>query len=108
LREADAEGVVRFGGGGGLFRQALRAARLQKLSRLGLAAELVSGRWQLVTHLEPTLRRMGERGDIIKTLHREMSEKGIARSTIDYAIYDPADAKAQRLVGRHVARGLCD
>src|SRR3546814_12696877 len=51
---------------------------------------------------------MGERGDIIKTLHREMAEKGIARSATDYAIYDPADEKAERIVGRLVARGLSD
>src|SRR3546814_9826918 len=37
-----------------------------------------------------------------------MVEKGIARSATDYAIYDPADANAGRVVGRLVARGLSD
>lgn len=108
LREADAEGIVRSGGGEDRFRQTLRAARLQKLRRLGLAEEVAPGRWRLVDDLEQVLRRMGERGDIIKTMHREMAEKGIARSATDYAIYDPADEKAGRIVGRVVARGLSD
>ncbi|MBL28268.1 MAG: conjugal transfer protein TraI [Rhodospirillaceae bacterium] len=108
LREVDAEGIVRFGGGDDRFRQTLRAARLQKLRRLGLAEEVAPGRWRLADDLEQVLRRMGERGDIIKTLHRGMAEKGVARSARDYAIYDPADERAGRVVGRLVARGLSD
>src|SRR3546814_7847299 len=89
--------LVRSGGGDDRFRQTLRAARLQKLRRLGLAEEIAPRRWRLVDDLEQVLRRIGERGDIIKTLHREMVEKGIARSATDYAIYDPADANAWRV-----------
>lgn len=108
LREAGAERIVKSGGGDDRFRQTLRAARLQKLRRLGLAEEVTAGRWRLADDLEQVLRRMGERGDIIKTLHREMAEKGMARSAGDYAIYDTADEKAGRIVGRLVARGLSD
>lgn len=108
LREADTEGIVRSGSGDDRFRETLRAARLQKLRRLGLAEEVVPGRWRLADDLEQVLRRMGERGDIIKTLHREMAQKGITRSARDYAIYDPADERAGRVVGRLVARGLSD
>jgi type IV secretory pathway VirD2 relaxase len=108
FREADAEGIIRPGGGDDRFRQTLRAARLQKLRRLGLAEEVAPGRWRLTDDLEQVLRRMAERGDIIKTMHREMGEKGIAHSATDYAIYDPADDKAKRIVGRLVARGLSD
>src|SRR3546814_1076727 len=46
LREADADGVVRSGGGDDRFRQTLRAARLQKLRRLGLAEEIAPRRWR--------------------------------------------------------------
>lgn len=108
LREVDAEGIVRSGGSDDRFGQTLRAARLQKLRRLGLAEEIGPGRWRLANDLEQVLRRMGERGDIIKTMHREMAEKGITRSATDYAIYDPADEDANRIVGRMVARGLSD
>ena len=59
--------------------------------------------------LEPTLLRLGERGDIIKALHREMAREGQARSAADYTIYDPGDPIAgKELVGRVVTRGLSD
>src|SRR3546814_17819775 len=70
LREADADGVVRSGGGDDRFRQTLRAARLQKLRRLGLAEEIAPRRWRLVDDLEQVLCRIGERGDILQALHR--------------------------------------
>ena len=88
------------------FRQTLRAGRLKKLERLGLAVELGPGQWQLSPELEQTLRRMGERGDIIKTLHRELSEREVPRDLSAYAIYDPDEASP--LVGKVVARGMSD
>ncbi|HUD53085.1 relaxase/mobilization nuclease RlxS [Parvibaculum sp.] len=109
LKEADSEGCVRSGmTAGDAFRQSLRAGRLQKLKRLGLAEEVTPGTWKLNSGLEPALRRMGERGDIIKTLHRGMTKKGLGRAPSDYAIHDPVDGEARRIVGRVVARGLSD
>ena len=90
------------------FRQSLRVGRLRKLKRLGLAEELRPGQWRLEAGLENMLRRMGERGDIIKTLHREMAGKDIARSPADYAIHDPTDPNTQPITGRVMARGLSD
>ncbi|MEQ8393689.1 MAG: relaxase/mobilization nuclease RlxS [Gammaproteobacteria bacterium] len=109
LREVGEDGLVRSGTtAGDAFRQTLRAGRLQKLRRLGLAEEVEPGHWRLAEDLEPVLRRMGERGDIIKTLHRELARGGGERSAADYAVYDPVDPGAGRLVGRVVARGLSD
>ena len=109
LREAGEDGLVRSGtAGSDAFRQALRGGRLQKLRRLGLAEEVEPGRWRLAEGLEPVLRRMGERGDIIKTLHRELAGEGRERPAADYAVYDPADPGAKRLVGRVIVRGLSD
>ncbi|MGC9954551.1 MAG: relaxase/mobilization nuclease RlxS [Rhizomicrobium sp.] len=108
-READADGLVCSGGGSGeAVSQSLRAGRLQKLSKLGLAEEIAPGHWNIADDLEATLRRMGERGDIIKTMHREMVAQNVARNAGDYAIYDPADPEAKRIVGRVIARGLSD
>jgi type IV secretory pathway VirD2 relaxase len=90
------------------FQQSLRAGRFQKLKRLGLAEEIRSGTWRLADDLEGTLRRMGERGDIIKTMHRDMAEKGLARSAADYVIYEPSEPNARPITGRIVARGLSD
>jgi type IV secretory pathway VirD2 relaxase len=109
LREVGEDGLVLSGTtAGDAFRQTLRAGRLQKLQRLGLAEEMAPGRWRLADDLEPVLRRMGERGDIIKTIHRELAREGLTRAAPDYLIYEPAEAGAQRLVGRVVTRGLSD
>ena len=88
------------------FQQSLRAGRLQKLGRLGLASETEPGRWQLVEGMDDTLRRMGERGDIILCLQRAFTEYGLARAGTDYAIADPATMTP--IVGRVVERGLAD
>jgi len=87
---------------------ALRAGRLQTLARLGLAREGAPTRWCLADGLEDTLRRMGERGDIQKTLYRALAQGGIDRDRADQVIYQPAAADARPLVGRLVARGLSD
>jgi type IV secretory pathway VirD2 relaxase len=88
--------------------QALRAARLAKLSRLGLAEPLGAGRFRLVHDLADTLRALGERGDIIRTMQRDFSRAATVRAPADRAIYDPAASGARPLVGRVLARGLAD
>ncbi|WP_339864892.1 relaxase/mobilization nuclease RlxS [Paremcibacter congregatus] len=90
------------------FRQTLLIGRLKKLERMELAMERHPGQWRLNVGLEDTLRRMGERGDIIKTLHREITGRNIARSPVDYTIHDPANPKSKPVTGRVVARGLSD
>ena len=50
--------------------------RAAKLERLGLAEQVGSARWSLKPGLEPTLRDLGIRGDIIKTMHRAMAGAG--------------------------------
>jgi type IV secretory pathway VirD2 relaxase len=86
----------------------LRARRLQTLARLGLAQEGAPTRWRLAEGLEDTLRRMGERGDIQKTLYRALREGGVDRAPGDQVIYQPTAQDARPLVGRLVARGLSD
>ncbi len=90
------------------FQQSVRAGRLQKLARLGLAQEIAPGRWRLAENLEGTLRDISMRGDIIKTLHRELSAKGLVRAPTDYAIYDPKSPETRPIIGRVVSRGLSD
>lgn len=107
IREAGEEGIV-AAVGEDAFRQSLRAGRLQQLRNFGLAEEVSPRKWQLAEDLEPVLRRMGERGDIIRTLHREMTQSGREGWPLDYAIYDPTDSRAERIVGCVVGRGLSD
>jgi type IV secretory pathway VirD2 relaxase len=107
LKGADAERVVATNGRDA-FDQTLRAGRLVKLSRMGLAEPLGAGCFRLAPDLADTLRALGERGDIIRTMQREFSRAGIARAPADQAIYDPATPDARPLVGRVLARGLAE
>ena len=88
------------------FQQSLRAGRLKTLEQLGLADDRGSGRWQLADGLEDTLRRMGERGDIIRTMQRELSARLPERAVADQVI--ESSGEMQPIVGRVVARGLAD
>jgi type IV secretory pathway VirD2 relaxase len=80
--------------------------RAKRLERYGLADEIDTGRWAIRDEAEQTLRALGERGDIIKTMHRALEEHGLAeeRGARDYithgkSITDP-------IVGRVLAKGL--
>jgi Protein of unknown function (DUF3363) len=59
--------------------QSLRVGRLQKLKQLGLAEDISKGRLELDPDMESTLRQLGERGDIIVQLHRDLNAHGIDR-----------------------------
>ena len=89
-------------------RHAMRMGRLRVLEARGLAEETEPGRWRLSPDLEATLKRAGERGDIIKTLHRGMREAGLDAGAAEYAIHDPGDPRAPTIIGRIVDRGLHD
>jgi len=106
LRMRDNDGLVSLDGRDA-FRQTLHQGRLRKLKRMGLAAEVGQGRWRLDDELEATLRRLGERGDIIKTMHRELTSKGLVRSAADCVVYDVGQ-NAEPVVGRVIARRLSD
>jgi len=107
LKAVDHEGLVSPHHRDGI-EQSLRAGRLATLGRMGLANEERKGRWRLSVDLEPTLRAMGRRGDIIATLDRAVRSHELAVSPTDYAIYDPAQGQAQPIVGRVLSRGLSD
>uniref|UniRef100_UPI0031DC1DB9 DUF3363 domain-containing protein n=1 Tax=Sphingomonas sp. TaxID=28214 RepID=UPI0031DC1DB9 len=108
--------LIRLGGeerivaasGGGAFEQTLRAGRLVRLARLGLAEDLGQGRWRLAPGLADTLTRMGERGDIIRTMQRAFTAARVERAAADQAIYDPMSPDAGPLIGRVLTRGLAD
>jgi type IV secretory pathway VirD2 relaxase len=107
LGRIDADGLVRPADRDPI-RQTLEAGRLQRLVRMGLAEELHLGQWRLAQDLEQTLRALGDRGDILKTLHRELGAHALARSADDRAIFDPRAETVRPLVGRVITRGLAD
>ncbi|MBO9712479.1 relaxase/mobilization nuclease RlxS [Sphingomonas sp.] len=106
LRAMDAERVV-ASADHDPFQQSLRAGRLKTLGSMGLAEELGGGRWRLAEDLEATLRAMAERGDIIRTMQRELTARRLEREGADRAIFEIGADQAP-VVGRVVARGLAD
>jgi type IV secretory pathway VirD2 relaxase len=84
----------------------LMLGRAAKLERLGLAEQLGPAQWTLKPGLEPALRDLGIRGDIIKTMHRAMIRADREPEVAGFAIH--ADAPADPVLGRLVQRGLDD
>ncbi|MCH4579951.1 DUF3363 domain-containing protein [Achromobacter xylosoxidans] len=80
----------------------LLIGRLQRLQRLGLADETQPGTWAVHGDAEKTLRALGERGDIIRTMQRAMS--GQPR---ELAVLEPGD-DGRTVIGRVAAKGLAD
>ncbi|GAB4089949.1 DUF3363 domain-containing protein [Hydrogenophaga soli] len=76
--------------------------RLQRLQRMGLATEQQPGVWAIHAEAEPTLRAMGERGDIIRTMQRAMGGK-----QRDLVVFQPGE-EGRAIVGRVVGKGLAD
>ncbi|MDA3273696.1 DUF3363 domain-containing protein, partial [Pseudomonas aeruginosa] len=75
---------------------------LQRLQRLGLADEMQPGTWAVHADAEKTLRALGERGDIIRTMQRAM--RGQPR---ELAVFEPGE-DGRIIVGRVAAKGLDD
>ncbi len=88
------------------FDWQLRIGRLHALERLGLAEEIATGRWRLVPGMEETLRALGERGDIIKTMHHALTRHGAERGAEQFAIHDRRESLAAPIIGRLLGRGL--
>jgi type IV secretory pathway VirD2 relaxase len=91
-------------GDAGLRR--LMLGRVAKLERLGVAERVAPACFALKPGLEPTLRDLGIRGDIIKTMHRAMTGAGREPDVSGFALHgdDPSDP----VLGRLAERGLHD
>lgn len=107
IRDAE-DNVLASSKARGVYDQAIRTGRLTTLERLGLATQVGASHWRLAPDLADTLRRMGERGDIIRTMQRTYAARGNAPALADQLIYDPTAGGARPLVGRVVHRGLSD
>jgi type IV secretory pathway VirD2 relaxase len=84
----------------------LLLGRAAKLERLGLAEQVAPACWTLKPGLEQTLRDLGIRGDIIKTMHRVMTGAGRDPDVSGFAVH--GDDLGDPVRGRLVARGLHD
>jgi type IV secretory pathway VirD2 relaxase len=84
----------------------LMLGRAAKLERLGLAEQVGSAQWTLKPGLEPALRDLAIRGDIIKTMHRAMSGAGSEPDVARFALH--GDQPVEPVLGRLVEHGLHD
>ncbi len=97
------EGVVDLTAGDATRQpRTLLIGRLQLLTAMGLAEPDGINRWRLRPDIEPTLRAMGERGDIVRTMQRALGAQ-----QREMAVFTPGEA-AQPVVGRVVGKGLAD
>ena len=86
--------------------RALLIGRATALERLGLADAHGPACWTLSSDLEGKLRALGERGDIIKTMHRAMSRQLGNAETGRFALHQ--EAPENPIIGKLVERGLHD
>ena len=84
--------------------RALLIGRATALERLGLADAHGQACWTLGSDLEGKLRELGERGDIIKTMHRAMSRQLGSAETGRFALHE--EAPENPVIGRLIERGL--
>lgn len=83
-----------------------KVGRLRKLETLGLAEQIGPGQWVISGNAEATMREMGERGDIIKRIHRGLAGHGIERGSASYVL--AGESIDEPVIGRLVERGLDD
>ncbi|HTU10991.1 MAG TPA: DUF3363 domain-containing protein [Allosphingosinicella sp.] len=92
--------------GDGSYQQLL-VARARQLERMELAEREGPLAWRLKPDLEKTLADLGRRGDIIRTMHRAMTEAKLDRRP-ELFVIDRTEADARPVVGRVVQRGASD
>jgi type IV secretory pathway VirD2 relaxase len=85
---------------------ALKVGRLRTLEIRGLAGQIGHSQWFIKPEAETVLREMGERGDIIKRMHRALTERGIERGSGSYVL--AGESLDVPVIGRLVERGLDD
>jgi type IV secretory pathway VirD2 relaxase len=80
--------------------------RARKLERMGLATEIETGQWIVSPKAEPALRELGERGDIIKAMHRALEREGRGedRHPAGYVVH--RENATGRITGRVLDKGL--
>lgn len=88
------------------FDRTLRVGRLQTLQRFGLAHEIEPGVWTISEKLEPTMRALGERGDIVKAINRALTDRGLERGMDRYVLH--GEQMQQPVIGRVIGKRLTD
>jgi type IV secretory pathway VirD2 relaxase len=87
------------------LQQSVAAGRLRKLKEMDLADDIGGGHYRLAEGLEDTLRRMGERGDIVRLMQRELTTRRLDRAGVEQVV---TTTLSEPLVGRVIHRGFSD
>jgi type IV secretory pathway VirD2 relaxase len=84
----------------------LMIRRVKQLERYGLATEAKPGQWVVSDRAEQTLTRLGERNEVINSIHRALTANGLAeeRGVGQYALH--GEGSGQKIVGRVLTKGL--
>lgn len=90
------------------WQQRFEKGRVKTLAKLGLAEKVGFGTWRLDDNLERTLRRLGDRGDIIKAYHKALTRALLERASYSDPVYDPAATLAKPVIGRIISTGILD
>ncbi|WP_265516900.1 DUF3363 domain-containing protein [Nitratireductor luteus] len=80
--------------------------RVRKLERMGLAEEIDTGQWSLSDRAERTLKDLGMRNDIIKTMHRALTAHDLAEERSPGSFEMHGQTIKEPIIGRVLAKGL--
>jgi type IV secretory pathway VirD2 relaxase len=111
LAEQRDQGVIdlRMGEGSSylvLENRHLMISRAKRLEHYGLATETEPGRWVISGEAEAALKELGERVDIIKTLHRALADHGLAEERGVSQYVPHASRTAEPVIGCVIGKGL--
>jgi type IV secretory pathway VirD2 relaxase len=84
----------------------LMIGRVKRLEHYGLATEIEPGCWIVSDKAEATLKELGERGDIIKTMHRSLADHGLAEERGASQYVPHGDRLTEPVAGRVIGKGL--
>jgi type IV secretory pathway VirD2 relaxase len=111
LSEQHEQGVIDLRPGEGatwLVRENrnLMIGRVKRLERYGFASEFEPGRWRVSDRAEVTLKELGARNEVIKTIDRALTANGLAeeRGVGQCALH--GEGSGETIVGRVLAKGL--
>jgi type IV secretory pathway VirD2 relaxase len=84
----------------------LMIGRVKHLERYGLATEAEPGKWVVSDRAEPILTGLGERNEVINSIHRALVANGLAeeRGVGQYTLH--GEGSGEKIVGRVLAKGL--
>jgi len=107
LGRLEKDGVIEIGaasGAHGRFERSLTIARLQHLEGLDLASRDSPESWRMASGWQDSLRAMGRRGDIIRSL----SNAAGRNTSAEAALFDPSAKDQKSVLGRVIADGPGD